>query len=250
MLFFFVLTFKSFSDDGFKVQSGEELNYEVSYMGAKLGTIKITTGKEEKSGGKAYYTCKAYIATYKGIPFVDIKVLYTSHLDASATFSHQFAGDYKSKGYWDLQKIFFNYDKSNIYVSKENKDGKYFEKSYMNKKKFSDGLSLFFMARNFLKTKKQVVIPTIIDKDTATTKINFLGNSEKVSVSAINHPVATSHFIGTANWTGVYGLSGNFEGWFSDDEARIPIKAKLQLYLGSVTVELKSWKRKGWEPPK
>jgi hypothetical protein len=66
----------------------------------------------------------------------------------------------------------------------------------------------------------------------------------------VNYPIMTTHFDGTANWTGVYGLTGSFEGWFSDDAARVPIKAKMKVYIGSVTLELQSWKRGNWQPPK
>ena len=61
---------------------------------------------------------------------------------------------------------------------------------------------------------------------------------------------ATQTGSGQARWTGLYGLSGNFEGWFSNDEARVPIKAKMSVYIGSVVIELKSWKRPDWKPPK
>ena len=235
---------------GFEMESGEELTYEVSYMGLKLGTIRLVTEKEQKDGANSYYTTKAFIKTYKSIPFLNIEVLYTSHTDKSATFSHQFNGKYKSGDYWDVQKIFFNYDKSNIYVSKENANGKYFEKSYMSKKKYADGLTIFYLARNFLMTNKNVTIPTIVDKDTAKTEINFNGKRLPITIPTIDYPVKTVHFNGTAHWTGVYGLSGGFEGWFSDDDARVPIRAKLQLYIGAATVELIKWKRKGWTPPK
>jgi len=234
----------------FEFTPGEELTYEVSYMGLKLGTIRLVTEKEHKDGADTYLTTKAFINTYKSIPFLNIEVVYTSFTDKSATYSHQFNGKFKSGDYWDVQKIFFNYDKSNIYVSKENANGKYFEKSYMNTKKYADGLTIFYLARNFLMTNKNVIIPTIVDKDTAKTEINFNGKRTPISIPKIDYPVRTVHFTGKAFWTGVYGLSGGFEGWFSDDDARIPIKAKLQLYIGAATVELIKWKRKGWTPPK
>jgi hypothetical protein len=44
-------------------------------------------------------------------------------------------------------------------------------------------------------------------------------------------------------------MTGEFTGWFSDDEAAVPIKGKLNVLLGSVTVELIQWKRDSWSPP-
>lgn len=243
-------SFQAASSAGFEMQAGEELTYDVSYMGVSLGTIVITTSKLQSDDNIQYYNTKADIRTHKSIPFVKISVDYNSRTDKSVTYSHQFFGDYKSGDYWDLHKIFFNYSKSNIYISKENKNGKYFEKSYSNSKKFSDGLSIFFIARNFLTTGKRITVPTIVDKLLESTELNFTGKEAPINIPAVKYPINTLYFNGKANWTGIYGLSGGFEGWFSNDDARVPIRAKLNLYLGAAQVELIKWKRKGWEPPK
>ncbi len=71
-----------------------------------------------------------------------------------------------------------------------------------------------------------------------------------MDIDAVNYPVKTVYFNGKAEWNGLYGLNGKFEGWFSDDDACVPIKAKMNVYVGNVNIELKSWKRKNWTPPK
>ena len=50
---------------------------------------------------------------------------------------------------------------------------------------------------------------------------------------------------GNAEFVGIFGLTGEFSGWFWNDDARIPIVAKMQVIIGSVTIELMSWKRPG-----
>jgi len=57
------------------------------------------------------------------------------------------------------------------------------------------------------------------------------------------------NFDGNAEFTGIFGLNGPFEGWFSNDPAQIPIKAKMKVILGSINIELKKWQRTGWNPP-
>jgi hypothetical protein len=51
-------------------------------------------------------------------------------------------------------------------------------------------------------------------------------------------------------FSGIYGLTGPFEGWFSNDDARVPIRANMEVMLGSVKVELIGWNRGGWNPPR
>jgi hypothetical protein len=93
-------------------------------------------------------------------------------------------------------------------------------------------------------------MPTVIMEDTVNTVVNFNGKQEPVSIDAVQYPIKSVYLNGEANWTGIYGLSGRFEGWFSDDDARIPVKAKMKVYVGSVTIELQKWRRGSWQPPK
>ena len=65
----------------------------------------------------------------------------------------------------------------------------------------------------------------------------------------INYDVASVYLEGYAYFTAVFGLTGDFSGWFSADQARVPIKAKLQVKIGNITVQLVQWKRGGWKPP-
>jgi hypothetical protein len=71
-----------------------------------------------------------------------------------------------------------------------------------------------------------------------------------VEVDAIDYPVDVVHFDGHLDFVGIFGLTGGFEGWFSNDEARVPIMAKMKVLIGSVTVELMKWNRQGWTPPR
>jgi len=41
-------------------------------------------------------------------------------------------------------------------------------------------------------------------------------------------------------------MKGPFRGWFSDDDAAIPLKAKVEIFLGSIVLELESYERPGW----
>ncbi|MBI5324332.1 MAG: DUF3108 domain-containing protein [Ignavibacteriae bacterium] len=91
---------------------------------------------------------------------------------------------------------------------------------------------------------------TFMEHDTCYTYINFTGKTENIEIDAVDYPVRTIFFSGKADWEGVYGVTGQFEGWFSDDNARIPIQAKMKLYIGNAEIHLIKWKRQGWAPPK
>lgn len=230
---------------------GEEITYAVSYLGINLGTIKIITESKVDVNGKPTVKAKALIDSRAGIPFVDLHTTYTSWMDPSATFSQQFEANTKESDGWLFDKYTFDYSNKKVITEKWKKDQLKKKREIDITKKYSDGLSLFFVARQLLYSKKTATIPCMVMEDTVRTVINFSGKNENVEIDACNYPVRCVFFDGNANWTGVYGVTGSFEGWFSDDEARVPIKAKMKLYLGKADIELVSWKRPGgWQPPK
>ena len=66
----------------------------------------------------------------------------------------------------------------------------------------------------------------------------------------MDYDISSNFVDGVSYFKAVFGLTGDFSGWFSNDAAHIPLKAKLEVEIGNVTLELKSWKRKNWSPPK
>ncbi|MCL5991105.1 MAG: DUF3108 domain-containing protein [Bacteroidetes bacterium] len=229
---------------------GEELYYEVSFIGIKLGSIKVITEGKQSLNGYEIWKTKCYMDSYRGIPFVDLHSIYQSWIDPSVSFSRKFEGSTKkSDGTWEFQKIFFNRSDGNIKYEMWNNGNMFDNGTILSNKKMSDGLSLFFIARQYLKAGRSVKIPTFMEHDTSNTYINFSGKVENIEIDAISYPVRTVYFNGKADWTGVYGVTGQFEGWFSDDNARIPIQAKMKLYIGNADIHLIKWKRAGWTPP-
>lgn len=231
------------------ISTGEELIYEVSFFGIKLGTIKIVTEENQILNNRTVHKAKCLINSYKGIPFVDLQVIYQSWMDPSLVSSHKFASNTKDGSSWVYEQIDFNLDEKKIIHQK------YYDKelistnTFNTNSKWNDGLSLFFSARRLLNSNKSLKIPTYMD-DTVYTKINFTGKRENVEIDAVKYPIKCVYFKGLADWTGVYGLTGGFEGWFSDDEAAVPIKALMKVYVGNVKIELVKWKRANWQPPR
>ncbi len=82
-----------------------------------------------------------------------------------------------------------------------------------------DGLSLFFYAREHALQKMQVKIPTFIDTNEVTTNINFGVDHLEEEIDAVDYPVDVVKLDGRADFVGIFGLTGAFEGVFSNDIA-------------------------------
>jgi hypothetical protein len=113
-----------------------------------------------------------------------------------------------------------------------------------------DGLSLFYYAREHVREQSQVHVPTLIERKQESTYINFMGKHTEAEADGVEYPVDVVEFDGKADYVGIFGLTGGFRGWFSNDDARVPILARMNVILGSIKIQLMRWNRPGWLPPK
>ena len=229
---------------------GEELTYNVRYGFIDLGQVRIKVVNKVVSPAFVAYKAKAYIDSYPKLPFVDLHATFESLID-STMHSRAFTARVKDGKYWDYARYRFEYDQKRVITEVGHRDTVVQDRDTLSISSFyQDGLSLFFYAREQVLSGRKINVPTVIKETKASTYIDFFGKRTSVEVDAIEYPVDVIEFEGTANFVGIFGLTGGFEGWFSNDEARIPILAKMKVILGSVTVELMEWKRVGWAPPK
>jgi hypothetical protein len=229
---------------GFEFVEGEELVYNVRYAFFNLGQIRIKTFNKQTVDGQ-----QAVFASYRGVPFVDLHAVFESTID-QMMYSRRFMGKIKQDNAWDFSRYFFEYDKKRVTVEMGRQDTVIAQRETLQvNTQYQDGLSLFFFARDGLFSGKTANVPTMIKEKQVNTVIAFSAKRTSVEIDAVNYPVDVAQFEGTMEYSGIFGLTGDFEGWFSNDEARIPILAKMKVILGSVTVELMEWKRPGWAPP-
>ncbi len=202
--------------------------------------------------GKLYHT-SAIINSNPGLSWlVELHIRFYSGIDKDL-FSSTWLSEDSSKKTVTYRKIWFQYGDSTLRGENGTKKGDEYRPERFDTTKLSghcqDGLSLFFYARGNARQKKEEYVPTCIDNKELKTYINFLNEREKIEIDSVQYPIDCVHFEGRADFTGIFGLTGGFEGWFSNDQACIPIKAKMKVILGSVKVELLSWKRSSWNPP-
>jgi len=238
-----------FSDK--KMLVGEELTYVVSYSFIKLGEIKLIVKDKKEIRGKEYYNTVAYINSYSGIPFVSLHQIYESRINPNYA-SDSFRGIVKHDEYSTFTEYSFDYKNSRTKIKKGkvNPYQLWTDSTTGLSSQTQDGLSIFYYARMNLGTKKSVNVPCFVNEKYEITKINFYTDAQKAEIDAVDYDISCIRLDGRMDFISIYGLTGYFEGLFSNDEASIPIVAKMQVFLGNVKLELKQWKREGWTPPK
>jgi len=230
---------------------GEEINYVVSYSFLKLGEVRLKVVNKTEYQGKTVYNTVAHIDSYSGIPFVNLHQIYESKVNTDY-YSEYFKGLIKKEEFTTYTEYYFDYANHEIRVKKGSVSPAelWTDSTTTADKMFHDGLSIFYYARMNNGQNKSVKVPCFVTEEKVFTKINFYDRIDKISIDAVDHEIACTYLDGDTDFISVFGLTGRFEGWFSNDRAAVPILAKMKVIIGNVNLELKSWKRPGWIPPK
>ena len=234
-----------------EMQVGEDLTYVVRFGFIRLGEVRLVVLEKKEVGNDIFFRTKAYIDSYSGIPFISIHQTYESNFDVKQ-YSDYFRATEKEKDYIKFTEYFFDYNENKIIIKK----GKYnpfqmwTDSTAKINKKYQDGLSLFYYARMNSGIQKNVSVPCFVTEKFETTVINFYNNIEQSEIDAVDYDIACTRLDGNTTFVSIYGLTGDFEGWFTNDEYAVPTIAKMKVYIGNVTLELKNWIKKGWKPPK
>ncbi len=229
---------------------GEELIYDVYYSFINIGWAKFNTTRI--TGQKNLYRCEAVLKSNEALPFVTVDFYFLSEIEVMDNYIRpvKFTSKEYKDGKESVLNYNFKYDSSLVHIKKTGYEGSMeYEKTMPLNAVYQDGLSIFYYARfNFFSTKS-VDVPVIINQDSSSIHINFNNSKTDVEISEADYDISSVYLDGMTNYEFVFGLTGEFSGWFSNDEERIPVKAKLKVKIGNVTLELKGWKRKGWNPP-
>ncbi len=249
-------TQKTTTIDADFITVGEELTYEVTWWFIKIGTIRAKVLNSEIIDNNTRFNAVAYIDSYSGLPFVDLHAILETTMDKEC-YSQSFSGWEKEGKRWKVTKYLLDRGKGNLIVKKgivDSVQSANIQNEHVDtiriQNKTQDGLSLLFYARANVKSVKQITMLTLVDTSQEITRFNFTSKQKTIKIDAAAYPINVIEFDGYGEFKSIFGLGGPFKGWFSNDMARIPIRAKMNVILGTIDIELKQWNRKGWNPPK
>jgi hypothetical protein len=234
-------------------QAGEELQYKVQWNFMRLGTIVLRTERDTSSQDSSLYRVTMNVESNPALVFISIHEHNESLVSRFDVHSMKYLGTHCSGG--DSSEIQYTYDRASRRVSYAEKDLRggtlRYSGTLENVPPFVEGASLLFYARHKSHSGKAYGVPTMVNNRLHKTRLDFSGAAEDLEIDAVPHPVRSLRYGGTAEWKGgtSAGLSGEFTGWVSDDDAAIPLRAEMSVLVGSITIELEKWKRDGWVPP-
>lgn len=238
------------------LEVGEELNYKVYFGFIQLGEVKFKLTDTYKEGGSTYYRANARLKSDKAVPIANFNFIFESEMKYDdkdkEVFSQRFYSTEFGDKYMIRTEYEFEYDSSIVTASRDSlgRLTNYQKVELSENVNYQDGLSIFYNSRLQSFSNKNYNLPIYTNEKDGSIRYSFNINADVVNTDAADYGISVVKIAGVAGFEGVMGLTGEFAGWYSNDDLRIPIKAQFNVKIGSITLELHSYKRKGWKPPK
>ncbi len=221
--------------------SSEYLKYNVEYAWFRLGVLEFHA---EPISNSDLVEATITVKSNPSLPFVDLDWKFKSTFDQKKLRTVKYeAFNYSSDTVYTIYD--FRYDEKKVVINRFDKNQKMLKSATKEITDFElDAMTLFYFARFQKKGTNISKLQIWNDFVKESTSLKVDTKPELVEAENLNRSILTHYVSGKADINGLYGLSGKFSGYFSDDSFSVPVLAKLNVLIGSVTCKLVEYKSK------
>ncbi|MBN2417183.1 DUF3108 domain-containing protein [bacterium] len=220
-------------------KTGERLSYRVTWSLFRLGTLTLHVADSLTTGEGPAYRIDMAIDSNPLLFFIN------RHYRYSCTIGDDFRVrnlEYLDEEEGKIYRAAYAFDHAahsvSLVMTDTSDTSRVIRKTVFYENRLYDGLSLIYYVRQHLEETRIDTVQYIADDGYADMVIDYRGEGDPVRVRALAGATATWEIAGMVYDKGIAGLSGPFRGWFSRDARRLPLKAALKVFIGSVWVEL------------
>lgn len=249
LLFFLSTLLMAQPVNEFKWQPGEKLVYKVDWSFVYLGTVTLSNLGQEFVNGKKTYHIQVVIESNPLLFWLDNQSVYNTYITDSLQVM-RFLSDEDMDGVTYNARYDFDYENHNIKLTLFDKDNpkNIRIKNIDLKPNLIDGIGLIQYARIQSLVAHKDTVSTFIEDKSGDVVFDFSLSKHVVKTDVFPDGINTVYFNGELFITGIAGLTGPFETWYSDDSSRVPIRAYMEVFIGRVEIQLDSWEN--WSPMK
>ncbi len=240
LLFFYVGAISS-SRGGFKVEN-EYLEYHAFWGFINLGSIKIWTETDGE-----YVKSRFQLDSNPWLFFISVHWGFESEFKIDSLLDARFL-IYETKKGRKVVTIFERIGDKIVATQKDLETGEVIEVVEKETRSFYNGITAFYLTRKLSGTNQKLTLPILIQLDVKDVEVNF--HDENSNLKFLGSLIRTKKISGFIPFVAedIAGVTGDFVAYYSDDSARIPIRAYFKTSVGSVKVELVKWLRNNWHP--
>jgi hypothetical protein len=219
---------------------GEQSTYNIEYLGLRAGTAQITVGAETQQWGQPVWPIVALARTdsvFSVYPVKDKFISYWSSGSQRCIGSELVADENNTRR---RQRVRFDHQSKMATVTKQKEGESAKESKHDITEGSSDIAAATFSLRNHpLEVGRQFDVPVF------TGSKSFTLRATVVEKQKLKTPLGEKDVLKVRAQT---AFSGNFESkrdmfvYFTDDEAKIPLRVEADFIVGTVTAELVDYK--------
>ncbi len=226
------------------LNAGEWFRYEVSYGFFTLGWVEVSILPDSLYNGYVHHHLFTRMISNDRLPLIGYErdefhtLFYVNEegLPVSSLFWKDNIDEEK------LHEIVYRFDRSSGQVYYKEEDESTGILSLV--KPATAGHIVFIYSRLFAGVEMNTQLPVYVSKKLGYIDFDHSSITELRTYKAFEDSIATYKTTGrTIDIVGPFGFSGRFEAFFAQDNFRIPLEARVKMFLGSAVVKLIEYRR-------
>lgn len=222
-------------------QEGEELTFEVHWLGLPVGTAVLSIGQPMRVHGHEVLplVSLAYSAPFFAT-FYEVDDRVESHFDPRKLMPRFYRMRLKEGLYRSYREVTFDQERHHATYSKNRRP----PQTSPTAAAVQDPLSSLYMVRTLpLKVGESVYLPIFDRGKTCLTEIQVLSR-ERLRL-AIGE-VSTLKLKPLLQTAGIFNRAGELFVWLTDDERRVPVQMHSSIAIGAITARLMHVRGVAW----
>ncbi|WP_229206788.1 DUF3108 domain-containing protein [Dyadobacter crusticola] len=220
--------------------AGERVEYRVHYGFINAAEAKVEIGKNiSMINSRPCYRVNVTGRTVGAFDLISkVRDTWRSYIDTTAILPQMFERQIQENKYRKEEKIIFNHNRDQAIATAKDET-----KTFNVPNNIHDIISGYYFLRtiNFDKVNEGDIIevPTFFDGEVYKLRVRYVGKEViktkfgKARALRINPLIPTNKF---------FKDEGAMRLWVTDDVNKVPLKAEVELRIGSLEMDLKSYK--------
>lgn len=215
---------------------GEELKYRLRYgfITAAEATLNVLSTDIKFDNRPVYHLVAQGRTAASFNLFYKVRNRYDSYIDRTTLLPYLYTENIREANYRREDRVRFNQQTNKVTGRKGTFNGK--DKTF-------DLVSAFYFARSLdlsgIRVGTVFSIPYFLDDEVSELKITYVGKEQvKTAIGTVN----CLKFNPSIKPGRIFRKDSKLYLWITDDGNRIPVKAQVEILVGSVTLELTSAK--------
>ncbi len=229
-------------EDLFKYK--ETFKFEVKYGFFKLGWVTVEMLPDSLYKGRLHKYLKTTIRSNSRVPLIG-KEIDEFH----SLFYVNEEGIPVTSKYWKnnvdedkFEEIFYEFDRDNDLVYYKEEDGTVGEIDL--EEPATAGHIIFVFSRLFAGSDQESKQVVYISKDVGYLHFENFSSTEKRNYKPFDESVDAVLTRGrTEDLEGPFGFTGKFRAWYLNDDLRVPLEARVKVFLGNAIIRLIEYER-------